>query len=103
LLFLPLGGAFLYMLLTVVSRFPHTFNYPCKITQENAEVQYLLARYLLAFLKAEIIWVFVYIQWMTIQVALGKAAGLGLVFLPVFLVLIFGTIAVYFYKSYRCK
>ena len=49
LILLPMAVIFLYSLLTVVSRFPHTFNYPWKITEENAKAQYLNARYLLVF------------------------------------------------------
>lgn len=103
LAFLAVGALLMYMLLTVVSRFPYTFNYPWKITEGNAQVQYQNARYLLAFLKTEVIGSFVYIQLGTIRVALGKAEGLGRTFLPVFLVLIFGTIGVYFYKSWKYR
>lgn len=101
LVLLPVGSIILYALLTVINKYPHTFNYPWRITEENAKRQYLNARYLLALLKTEIILVFAYIQLMTILVALGKARGLGSLFLPVFLVIIFGTIGVYFYKARR--
>ncbi|HCZ36828.1 MAG TPA: hypothetical protein DHV26_12980, partial [Cytophagales bacterium] len=33
----------LYVLITVVSRFPHSFNYPIEITSQNAERKYTLA------------------------------------------------------------
>lgn len=42
-----------------------------------------------------IVWLFAYIQWKTIQVALGQADGLGSAFLPVFLVILTAT-AIYF-------
>lgn len=100
LVFLPIGSFLLYLLLSVVNRYPHTFNYPWKITEENAKIQYQNARYLMVFLKAEIIWSFTYIQSITIQVALGKAGGLGYAYLAIFLTVLFGTIGVYFYKAY---
>lgn len=103
LAFLPIGVILMYMLLSVVSRYPHTFNYPWRITEENAKVQYLNARKLIVFLKTEIIWSFTYIQWMTIQVALGKSSGLGNMFLCICLLIIFGTIGVYFYKARKHK
>lgn len=103
LFLLPFGVILLYLLLSVVSKYPHTFNYPCKITEENAKAQYQIARSLLVFLKTEIIWSFTYIQWMTVQVAIGKAAGLGGIYLPIFLIIIFGTIGVYFYKAIKYK
>tara|TARA_B100001123_G_C15327460_1_gene1030049 strand:- start:909 stop:1064 length:156 start_codon:yes stop_codon:yes gene_type:complete len=40
-------------------------------------------------------WLFAYIPWKTIQVALGQADGLGSAFLPVFLVILTAT-AIYF-------
>lgn len=99
LLFLTVMNIMLYLLLTIVSRFPHTFNYPVKITTENALKQYYLARNLLLFLKTETVFLFTYILWGTIQVAQGKAEGLGILFLPIFLFIIFATIGVYFYKA----
>lgn len=99
LFFLPIMTVAMYLLLTIVSMFPHTFNYPVKITEENAVTQYLLARHLIVILKVETIWLFAYIQWVTIEVALGKAAGLSNLFLPIFIVVMVGTIVVYFYKA----
>lgn len=99
LFFLPIMTVAMYLLLTIVSRFPHTFNYPGKITEENAATQYLMARHLIAVLKVETIWLFAYIQWVTIEVAQGKAPGLSNLFLPIVLVVMVGTIVVYFYKA----
>lgn len=31
----------------------------------------------MALLKAQVVWLFVYLQWQTIQVALGNSTGLG--------------------------
>ncbi|NMA02279.1 MAG: DUF1648 domain-containing protein [Clostridia bacterium] len=101
LLFLTGMNIMMYLLLTIVNKFPHTFNYPVKITPENALKQYYLARHLLGFLKTETVLLFTYILWGTIQVALGKAEGLGILFLPIILFIIFGTIGVYFYKAIR--
>lgn len=103
LVFLPIVVLVLYLLLSIVSKYPHTFNYPLKITEENARVQYQNARHLMAFLKTEITWSFTYIQWKTIQVAFGKAEGLGNIYLPILLIVIFGTIGVYLYKAKQYK
>jgi hypothetical protein len=72
-----------------------------RITAENAERQYRLARQFLAVLKAELIWVFTLINWASIGVALERCNGLGIFFLPVFLIIVFGTIGVYIYKSIK--
>ena len=100
---LPIIAFIMLMFLSVISRYPHTFNYPWKITEENAKVQYKYARSLLVTLKAETIWSFAYIQWVTIAVALGRAAGLGIIYLPIFMIIMFATLGVYFYKASKYK
>ncbi|MBI1882157.1 MAG: DUF1648 domain-containing protein, partial [Chloroflexi bacterium] len=103
LLILPGVSLILYLTLTIASRFPHKFNYPWPITAQNAGEQYHLARSLLAWLKAETIILFAIIEWMTIRTALGQANGLGVVFLPFFMVVIFGTTGFYFYYAYQAR
>jgi uncharacterized membrane protein len=100
---LPGTSLVLYVGLTILSQYPHIYNYPWPITEQNAAAQYHLARTMLGALKAEIVLIFAYLQQQTIQVALGKAEGLGIAFLPIFLVLIFGTIGIYFVKAYQAR
>lgn len=100
---LPGISLVLYVGLTILSRYPHIYNYPWLITEKNAAAQYHLARTMIGALKAEIVLIFAYLQWQTIQVALGKAEGLGIAFLPAFLLLVFGTIGVYFRKAYQAR
>jgi hypothetical protein len=89
---------------TVTSkRFPHRFNYAWPITAQNAESQYRLARRLPNWLKVEVIWMFLFLEWMTIWVALGRATGLSIVFLPIVLIMILSTIGIYFYQAYRAR
>jgi hypothetical protein len=90
----------LYLMLTVANRYPHKFNYLWPITAQNAREQYRLARLLLVWLKAEVIILFTFLEWATIRVALGQAEGLGVIFLPVVLVVMFGTVGIYFYFAY---
>lgn len=49
----------LYVLLTIMNRNPHLFNYPIKITLENAEEQYTAATRLLRWMKLCVIVLFV--------------------------------------------
>ncbi len=100
---LPGISLVLYAGLTILSRYPHIYNYPWPVTEQNAAAQYQLARAMLGALKAEIVLIFAYLQQQTIQVALGKAEGLGVAFLPIFLILIFGTIGIYFVKAYQAR
>lgn len=71
------ANLFIYIMMTVVRLFPHTFNYPLAITADNAARQYQLAIWYMALLKAQVVWLFVYLQWQIIQVALGNSSGLG--------------------------
>lgn len=93
----------LYTLMTIVSRYPRSFNYPWRITEQNAARQYRLARSLMIWLKAEIVWMFAYIGWGMVRVAEGRAAGLGLLFLPVVLVAVAGTMVVYFWRTAQAR
>ena len=101
LLLLPFILIIIYSGFTILSRYPHVCNYPWRITEENAERQYLLARTFLCWLKLEIILLFTFIEWATIQLALGYSEGLRLTFLPISLIVIFGTIGIYFWFAYK--
>lgn len=95
ILFLPAIALFVYILMTVINFFPHTFNFPGKITPQNAMHQYTLATRLIRYLKTVLILLFFYISYTTTRVVFDDAAGLGLWFLPVFLVLVILPIIVY--------
>lgn len=66
----------MYLMFTVMHYFPHTYNYNVEITKKNAWEQYYNARLMMNLMKAEIVWMFAYVEWGTMQTALGKAAGL---------------------------
>jgi hypothetical protein len=103
LLLLPGVHLFLYVLLTAIAPFPWTFNFPWKITSENAPRQYRLAQLLVRSLKAELGLLLAYLTVQSIRVAHGAAAGLGVVFLPLVSALLFGTVAVYFVLAARSR
>jgi uncharacterized membrane protein len=97
---LPAVTVFVYLLLTLVSLIPpRYYNYPWRITEENAPRQVRIVRRLLCVLKAELVWLFVYLTWQTIRVALGQVSGLGSTFLPVTLAVVFGTVLYYFIRA----
>ena len=54
-------------------------------------------------LKVEVIWILVYIQWISVKGAMGKGMELGTTFLPICLLLVFGTISVYVWRAFRCN
>jgi uncharacterized membrane protein len=91
----------LYSSLTVLGRFPHVYNYLCEITEENAKFQYTNARMLLGTIKTEITIVFSYILWSSIWVAEEKFKGLGIEFIPVFIIVVFGTLALFIIRMVK--
>lgn len=103
MLALPIVASFLYLLLTITSKFPQYYNYMVNITEENAKRQYQNARILMAWMAVEITVVFSYLEWKSIQVAMNKSSGLGMYFLPVFLIIIFGTLGFYTYRMFKLK
>jgi uncharacterized membrane protein len=100
---LPTVAAILFVVLAAVSRYPHTFNYPVRITDENARRQYLLARGFLVGLKAEICWLFAFVVRQQILVALGNAQSFSMEFVLGTIVLIFGTVGVYLLRAYLAR
>ena len=100
---MPAVAAIIFAVLTAVSRYPHTFNYPVRITSENARRQYLLARSLLVWLKAEICWLFAFVVRLQILVALGNAQRFSMELLLGIVVLIFATVGVYLLKAYLAR
>ncbi len=100
---LPVIASLLFIGLTVLNRYPHSFNYPTAITQDNALQLYTLATRMLRFLKLVLVVVFGGIEFMTIQHATGKGAGLGVWFLPLTLVLIFLPLIYFVVKSVQAN
>lgn len=96
-------GIFLYAILTIVSRFPHVFNYPVEITETNAAVQYDNAIRMLRYIKLVIVCQFAYLTYSSMMIARGDQSSLGVVFLPMSLVLLFGVISIFIVKAYKYK
>ena len=100
LLIVPAISFAIYAGMTILNRFPHIFNYPFALTEENVERQYRCARLLMSVVKAEVVLLFCYIEWQMMESALGNPARLH----PGLLVALvmagtLGTIAAYFYKA----
>ncbi len=91
-------GVVMYLGLWKLNQYPHTFNYPVRITKENAYYQYEVATRMMRLMNVLIATSFAYIIHRIIQNALGNTHGLGPYFLPVFL----GTMGlVIFYGIYQ--
>lgn len=95
LLALPLAACVLYTLMTLVSRYPGAFNYPVRVTPANHLRLQTLALQMIAWLKAELIWLFVCIQTAMVRAAQSGTGGLSAWLMPAALGVIFGTIVGY--------
>ena len=103
ILTLPLIATILFIGLTLLNKFPHVFNYPINITQDNAFKQYTNATRLIRYLKIIIVFIFGLIAFKTFQNANGEADGLGVWFLPLTMGLIFIPLIYFVSKSFKTK
>lgn len=98
---LPIVATVMFFGLFLLSRFPRILNYPKKITEENAYVQYLYATRLVRYLNFALVVIFGYLILASILNAQGSADGLGVWFTPLMLVLLFVPLIFYLIKAYR--
>jgi uncharacterized membrane protein len=103
LILLPVMTLILYIGLTVLSKYPHTFNYPYKITDENANRQYVNARLFMHCLKMLIVVMFGFVEWTLIQIAWGKSFALNMWVFSIVLIFILGTIIYFVIRSIKLK
>ncbi|MCM0649072.1 DUF1648 domain-containing protein [Clostridium swellfunianum] len=103
LLPIPIILMILYSLLSLLEKYPEIYSYAREITEKNVEAQYKNARKMIIFLKAELVYLFVYLQWSIIQGAFNNHFPMGPAFIFVELSVIFGTIAYFIYKSIKLK
>ncbi|MGJ7910007.1 DUF1648 domain-containing protein [Neobacillus sp. LXY-1] len=99
---IPIIESLLFITLSIVERYPHVNNYPVRITEENAPRLYFEARRMMVTLNFEIVLLLSLITWESVQVAKGIDSNAGW-FLPVFLLIIFGTVGITVYRLVRMK
>lgn len=100
---LPGSAAVIYILITIGIRHPDKFNYPVPLTSENAQRQYENSKMMLRSVKAIVILLFSYIVLMSVLNGLNRATGLGVYFLPVFIVTLLGTIGFFLYRTFQLR
>jgi uncharacterized membrane protein len=97
---LPMIGLILFVMMSILERFPHIYNYPVMITEKNAPKLYLEARRMLIILEFEMLLLFSYISWGTVQAAFGKTL-ISMWSIPIFLIVIFCTIGISLYRLFE--
>ena len=93
---LPIISWLMYLGLTIVEKFPQVWNTGVKVTEENRERVYRVLKDMLGTMKLITVAIFVYLTINTAQ-----AVSLSVWFLPVFLIIIFGSIIFYIIKLIR--
>jgi hypothetical protein len=79
----------LFVGMTLLNKFPHVFNYPKKITNQNAERQYTIATRLVRYLKFIVVFTFSIVVFMTAPAEGGIATCPGSWFILIFIGLIY--------------
>jgi uncharacterized membrane protein len=92
-----------YLIMTIGLKFPHVFNYPLEITEENAERQYRNATLMMRVIKTIIVVMFGYLTYATIQIGLGEMQGLGTWIIPTMLTLVLGTVGYFVHRTFRLQ
>jgi len=82
---LPIIGLILYIGLSILNKFPFVFNYPVKVTDDNAERLYTIGTKTIRLLKIVIILSFAFLNYKTIAIALNQTSDIGSLYLPIFL------------------
>jgi Protein of unknown function (DUF1648) len=90
---IPLMAAVIYSLMTLVARYPSAFNFPMRVKPPTRPRLEAIALHLISWLKVEVLGLFFCIQQQAIQYARKGSTELSPAFLPMVLVMIFGTIA----------
>jgi uncharacterized membrane protein len=98
--FSPLLALASYILLTLLNRRPDVFNYPVKITSENALHHYILATRMIRMLKLSLIIMFGAITWSVVYSAGSNKGDTVMWVLPFSLIITFLPIAYYFLKVF---
>ncbi|MEK3934593.1 DUF1648 domain-containing protein [Sporosarcina sp. FSL W7-1349] len=102
LFLLPGIGAFLWIVLSFVEKHPETHNYQ-GLTEENAPRLYRNSILLIHVMKNEILLFISYMTWKIIQNAFGRYLSGGVWDMIIFLVVLFGSMGFFIYRSIKIK
>ena len=103
LLLFPGIALFLYLLMTVASRYPAAFNYPVRVTPKNQARLERLALGMIVWLKAEVVGLFTAIQYFSIETVRMERNSLPPGLMLGALTLIFLTIVVHTLAMRRAR
>jgi hypothetical protein len=100
-IFVTMLPVIVYLVATLFGLFPRWFNYPVKISEENAPRQYRLAGNLMRYMKAEVTLCMLIIEWVFVQISMGEDMSFSPFFIPIFIGMLIVTLAYFFYEMYK--
>lgn len=103
ILLIPSINLFVFVLLTIINKFPHVFNYPTKITPENALRQYSLATKAIRYLKTSLSLLFLIITYFTYNSSVNGNGFSGIWILPAVIIMIEIPMIFYIWKASKIK
>lgn len=77
---LPSIGFLIYIGMTLLNKFPHLFNYPTTVTNENVESLYKTGTRTVRIIKVIAILAFAYLNFRIIYIGLNETLELGVLF-----------------------
>lgn len=95
-------GTVLWVGMHFLEKFPQSHNY-IWLTKENAQRQYKNSQLLVNAMKNIILVFFSFMTFESVRVSLGEKSLLGAWELPVFLIVLFGTMLYFVFRSYRLR
>lgn len=101
MILLPAIAVGLYLLMSLVSRFPGAFNYPVRVTPQNIARLQSVTLDMIAWLKTELLCLFTVLQGAFIHAARTGEGHLFPVIPPFFIAAIFATAGWHFYAMFR--
>lgn len=102
---LPAISLFVTIITLIIPQYAkNMINYPVKITEENREKQYQLVLRFLTVIAFIALGLFIYISWITVQVAMsGESNSPYMIGVWILIGVLFASIAWYFGKAIRLK
>ncbi len=97
LLLLPVIGLIMWVGMSVLEKYPHTYNY-INLRPDNKEIQYRYGVLFMNIIKNLSTLLFVFLIWQMTDIAMARIDSLNMSIFITLLVLLFGSIGFYIYK-----
>jgi uncharacterized membrane protein len=95
---LPIIGLIIYIVFTVLNRYPFIYRYPVKVTKINAFRLYKLGTRTIRITKLLMAWLLAGLTYDTIQIGLNQSTGSAYIYLLTFLITCISLMVIMLYK-----